>query len=1114
MSSSSRQLLDAAYSRLGYADGDLLAAADEPSDSTSQVWVDKGDWLVLAKKVGAEKVFFVDTYPVIVFAEQESEDPAEWFRWFNSVWCMARPQLLFLARPGELSVFNLTKKPARRGEDPLRDDRLLEVVRATADVQEKLHRYRRDQVESGRLFEDIRFGFDDRADRALVRDLERVRAALIKAGLAPAYAHALIGRSIFIRYLEDRGVLVEKYFRRVAAGDKERWNAILDEAPEASLEHGSEWPLFYTRVLNNNVFTYALFTKLANDFNGDMFPVDREEQKAVTEKHLKLLRDFLLGGQDPSLFFFAYRFDIIPIELISSIYEKFYTLDVNAKKKKRDEGSYYTPSALVDFVLSQTLSDDLLENKPRVMDPACGSGIFLVEAFRRIVRYDVAKKRRSLTPDELHEILRDQIAGMDINPEAIRVAAFSLYLAMLHYLDPPDILQHKLPYLTYGARTRKDPKKYLDILLAEDAFRVEETVPDETVRKRFSSDCADVVVGNPPWGAPLSSVPEELRSDGGIGWCETHGLSVGDKERSQTFIQRTLSLLHPGGRAGMLVSTDVFFKRHQNTKLFRQQWLENVTLLKVVNFAAVRDAFFRGVGKEEGKAPAEGPIAPFAAVVFDKRPAPEDNRFAYWSAKETAFVKRVQAVILNRADLRVASQSEYLRDDTLWKIYWWGSHRDEALIKRLRLVPSFQQVIDPDGKRMRVGFQEASRKDPADWLRKFKEFPTAAFERYGRLPEEKLVKPPTRVHRRRERFIYEGPRLLIKRGIDQHPEAGGQIAARYETAPFCFRHSIYCAPVPDFAEDEAKIVLAILWSSLTRYYLFLTSGTWGLWHDDLRKEIIYSLPVQFPKDDTLNRRIIEAVDALRDIPEQMEGEGTLFPLEGLPKHKRDALIRDLENQLDQGVYELFGLGAEERELIEELCGIGLDFFYHGMNSNAVEPLDWPDEFPTVGRRPDLERNGAYQNELSLYLSTFLDLWEAHLRDQGGQFRWRLVRPLEASSMTAAIFQTETAGDVLPEPTESDEQAWVGILRRLAESSRQPTTARRIYIDGLIRIVTDSDIVIIKRNERRLWTRSSARSDVEATMLLAMQLDNNDIESKKEETHGPSPIVGGHNLATL
>jgi type I restriction-modification system DNA methylase subunit len=1091
---SSRQLLDAAYTRLGFADGDLLSAADEPNDSTSPVWVDKGDWLALAKKVGAEKVFFVDTYPVIVFAEQKTADPAEWFQWFNSVWCMARPQLLFLAREGELSVFNLTKQPARPGEEPARNDRLLDVVRATADVQDRLHRYRRDQVESGRLFEDDRFGFDDRADRALVRDLGKVRKALIDAGLPAGYAHALIGRSIFIRYLEDRRVLTDQFFRRIAQGDRENWGAILDEAREGKLDFGGGQPIFYPYVLTNKAFTYALFAQLAKRFNGDMFPVDPEEQKAVTEKHLKLLHRFLLGGKDEKLFFFAYRFDIIPIELISSIYEKFYSLE---KKKKRDEGSFYTPSALVDFVLSHTLTDELLAKSPRVMDPACGSGIFLVEAFRRIVRYRVGKIRRPLTAEELREILRQQIAGIDINPEAIRVAAFSLYLAMLHYLDPPDILQHKLPGLTYAARPKADSQRYYDILVAEDAFRVEETVSDEAVRKRFLSDCADVVVGNPPWGAPQSNEPEEIRSDGGIAWCAKRKLEVGDKERSQTFLHRTVDLLRDGGSSGLLVSTGVFFKRHQKTKLFREQWLEEITLKKVVNFAAVRDAFFRGTGDEEGSQ-SEGSIAPFAAVVFEKRPAPEASHFTYWSAKETAFVRRVQAVVLNRADLRAASQDDYKRDDTLWKIYWWGGHRDEALICRLRLEPSFKQVVDPDGERMRVGFQEASRKDPAGWLRKFLEFPTDAFERYGPLPKDKFIKPPTRVHRRRERNIYEGPRLLIKRGIDQRPEAGGQIAARFETEPFCFRDSIHCAPLADFGEEKAKVLLAILWSSLTRYYLFLTSGTWGLWHDEVKKDVLYSIPVKFPKKASLKKKLVTAVDALRDLPEEAEA-GSLFGFVGIPKEERDSKIRELEGQLDEAVYELFELSDEERERIDEVCGLGLDLFYRGMGSAAASPLDWPDTLAPLGRRADLRNGMAIQNEICAYLSTFINLWEPQLEDQAGQFRWRVIRPLGASTMLAAVFQTETAAAPLPPPDQTDDQVWGAILGRLSDSSRQPTKARRVYIDGLIRIVTDEDVVIIKRNERRLWTKSSARDDAEATMVMAMELGQQG--GRREGAHG-------------
>ena len=86
----------------------------------------------------------------------------------------------------------------------------------------------------------------------------------------------------------------------------------------------------FTKVLGNREFTYAFFDRIAGDFNGDLFPVTNEEKQAVTESHLRLLQRFL-GGEIaddiPRLFFFAYRFDVIPIELISSIYEAFYNAE-------------------------------------------------------------------------------------------------------------------------------------------------------------------------------------------------------------------------------------------------------------------------------------------------------------------------------------------------------------------------------------------------------------------------------------------------------------------------------------------------------------------------------------------------------------------------------------------------------------------------------------------------------------------------------------------------------------------------------------------------------------------------------------------------------------------
>jgi type I restriction-modification system DNA methylase subunit len=137
-----------------------------------------------------------------------------------------------------------------------------------------------------------------------------------------------------------------------------------------------------TRFWPKNKLTYALFNQLAEHFNGDMFPCNKQEEDAITQDHLDLLKGFLLGDVDPNqpkLFLWAYDFKIIPIELISSIYEGFYHQSDN-----KDKGTHYTPSVLVEYVLSHVLTPERLATKPKVLDFACGSAIFLVQAFQRI----------------------------------------------------------------------------------------------------------------------------------------------------------------------------------------------------------------------------------------------------------------------------------------------------------------------------------------------------------------------------------------------------------------------------------------------------------------------------------------------------------------------------------------------------------------------------------------------------------------------------------------------------------------------------------------------------------------------------------------------------------
>ena len=177
---------------------------------------------------------------------------------------------------------------------------------------------------------------------------------------------------------------------------------------------------------------------------------------------MTLIQKFLWADMaaQQKMFLWAYQFDIIPLELISSIYEEFYHNANKTNNTQDDKGTHYTPSVLVEFLLSRVLTIDRLKDSPRVLDPACGSGIFIVEAFRRIVRYK--KSFENFAPDfqNLTKILAEQIRGIELNREAARVAAFSLYIALLDFLDPPYIRLYiekegKLPYLLYSKKLQK-----------------------------------------------------------------------------------------------------------------------------------------------------------------------------------------------------------------------------------------------------------------------------------------------------------------------------------------------------------------------------------------------------------------------------------------------------------------------------------------------------------------------------------------------------------------------------------------------------------------------------------------------------------------------------------
>jgi len=282
-----------------------------------------------------------------------------------------------------------------------------------------------------------RFRHNQRADFTLLDNLKAVRDRLTQGDskrptLATDIVHDLLARLIFVQFL---------FQRQDSQGRSALDAAFLLRLHKEGRLRGRHANL--GSVLRDHADTYALFRFLDQRFNGDLFPGKdlpneqrdqawAKEMVEVRQAHLNFLADFVAGELHlPSsqlALWPLYAFDAIPLEFVSSIYEAFV--------HKRND-TVYTPVSLVDFLLDGVLPWDGEDWDLRILDPACGSGVFLVRAFQRLVhRWRQANPGQEPKGVLLSSLLENNLYGVDIDPAAIRVASFSLYLALCDELDP------------------------------------------------------------------------------------------------------------------------------------------------------------------------------------------------------------------------------------------------------------------------------------------------------------------------------------------------------------------------------------------------------------------------------------------------------------------------------------------------------------------------------------------------------------------------------------------------------------------------------------------------------------------------------------------------------
>src|SRR5262249_17328037 len=132
----------------------------------------------------------------------------------------------------------------------------------------------------------------------------------------------------------------------------------------------------------------------------------------------------------------------IPVGVLSQVYESFsHQWDSEAA---RTASVHYTPKNIAKLLVDQALAGVDASHRARVLDPACGAGVFLVLAFRELVRRRWEHDGKRPGTNVIHQILYKQLCGFDISESALRLAALSLYITAIELneiIRPPSALR-------------------------------------------------------------------------------------------------------------------------------------------------------------------------------------------------------------------------------------------------------------------------------------------------------------------------------------------------------------------------------------------------------------------------------------------------------------------------------------------------------------------------------------------------------------------------------------------------------------------------------------------------------------------------------------------------
>jgi type I restriction-modification system DNA methylase subunit/predicted type IV restriction endonuclease len=709
-----------------------------------------------------------------------------------------------------------------------------------------------------------------------------------------------IDRIIFLRMCEDRGI--------------EGYGGLL------GLTAG---PHIYARL-------GELYREADQKYNSDLFDFQADKLTQALSIDDRTLKPILSGLYYPDS---PYEFSVLPPEILGQVYEQFLgkvirlTPGHRAKVEEKPEvkkagGVYYTPAYIVEYIVEQTVGR-LIEGKTpqqisklHILDPACGSGSFLLGAYQRLLDYHrqwyeghapekLAGAKRPpiyqgrggewrLTTGEKKRILLNNIYGVDIDRQAVEVTKLSLLLKVLEGENQETLGQQLRLWRERALPDLGENIKCGNSLIGPDYF-AGQLLPDEEELRRVNpfdwekefpeimkAGGFDAVIGNPPYVRPHKLEPRDKEY-----FWRHYSTFVKKSDLYCCFIERAASVLKPGGLFGYIVSNG--WLRLDSFENLRRFLLAETSLRRIIDFTG--DVF-------------QGANVKTAILLFAKGITPG----------QTVQVATTQ-VTPNLAYLRLKDLPQRAFGHTYKSIFDLSLDEEQDALKQ-----KMRERAAPLGEGFRISFGLKTG-DDARFLTFAPEGPdykpllrgadvarySAAFrgEHVWYVPER--MKAHRRTARPGSASRFEQPKVLVR-------DTGAGLQGTIDEDHYYVKDVLV---VSDSARDASRLkyLLGILNSRLMRFYYETSFPTLHVQRDELASLPIRTMDFDDPQDVARHDKMVALVERILDLHKKL-------PTASIPADKKlyERQIEATDREIDALVYELYGLTDEEIGIVERRTG--------------------------------------------------------------------------------------------------------------------------------------------------------------------------------------------------